>query len=99
MIGIGPLQFASPWVLLLLLALPVWWWMRRRRRPPAIVFSRVPTLLKGPRAGRGIAILLTTLRNVALIGFIVALGLLVDTFLIRVFLVPSIALLLGSRSI
>ncbi len=74
MIGIGPLQFGTPWALLLLLALPAWWWLRRSRRPPAIVFSRVAVLRKGPRAGRGVAVLLTTLRNLALVGFIVALA-------------------------
>jgi RND superfamily putative drug exporter len=33
------------------------------------------------------------------VGFTVALGLLIDTFLIRVFLVPSIAVLLGSKAL
>ena len=32
------------------------------------------------------------------VGFIVALGLLVDTFLVRALLVPSVALLLGERN-
>ena len=32
------------------------------------------------------------------VGFTVALGLLVDAFLVRTFLVPSIALLLGERN-
>ena len=32
------------------------------------------------------------------VGFVVALGLLVDTFLVRALLVPSIAVLLGERN-
>ena len=40
----------------------------------------------------------TALESLFQAGFTVALGLLVDTFLIRIFLVPSIALLLGSRA-
>jgi Ca-activated chloride channel homolog len=72
MVQVGPLQFASPWALLLLLALPVWWIWRRRRRPPAIVFSRVAALAAGPRAGRGITLFLFLLRNLALAGLIVA---------------------------
>ena len=50
-------------------------------------------------AGTFCTLLATELESLFQVGFIVALGLLVDTFLIRVFLVPSIALLLGSRSI
>jgi Ca-activated chloride channel homolog len=72
MVQIGPLQFASPWALLLLLALPVWWIWRRRRRPPAIVFSRVAALASGPRAGRGVTFFLFLLRNLVLAGLIIA---------------------------
>ncbi len=44
-------------------------------------------------------LLATELQSLFQVGFTVALGLLVDTFLVRIFLVPSIALLLGSRAI
>jgi Ca-activated chloride channel family protein len=74
MIQIGTLQFASPWWLLLLLLLPAWWILARRRRPAAIVFSRVPVLARGPRAGRGIARTLAMLRNLVLAGGVVALA-------------------------
>ncbi len=74
MIQLGALGFATPWALLLLLLLPAWWLWRRRRRPPAIVFSRVAALAKGPKAGRGIARTLFTLRNLALLALIVALA-------------------------
>ncbi len=74
MIQLGPLQFAQPWWLLLLLLLPAWWLLARRRRPAAIVFSRVPVLARGPRAGRGISKLLAALRNLALLFGIVALA-------------------------
>jgi Ca-activated chloride channel family protein len=74
MIEIGPLQFAQPLWLVLLLLLPVWWFLARRRRPAAIVFSRVPVLARGPRAGRGISKTLAVLRNLALISGIVALA-------------------------
>lgn len=68
------LSFATPWALLLLLALPAWWIWRRRRRPRAIVFSRVPVLAQGPRAGRGLARSLLVLRNLALATLVVALA-------------------------
>ena len=74
MIQLGALGFATPWVLLLLLLLPAWWLWRRRRRPPAIVFSRVAALAKGPKAGRGVARTLFTLRNLALVALILALA-------------------------
>ncbi|HEV7991621.1 MAG TPA: VWA domain-containing protein [Gemmatimonadaceae bacterium] len=74
MIGIGDVQFYSPWWLLLLLLLPLWWVVARRRTPPAIVFSRVAILAKGPRAGRGLARLLALLRNLALASGIIALA-------------------------
>jgi Ca-activated chloride channel homolog len=74
MIGFGDMQFYSPWWLLLLLLLPLWWIVARRRAPAAIVFSRVGVLARGPRAGRGLARLLTLLRNLALVCGIVALA-------------------------
>jgi Ca-activated chloride channel family protein len=74
MIEIGPLQLAQPLWLLLLLLLPVWWWLARRRKPAAIVFSRVPVLARGPRAGRTVTKILAVLRNLALICGIVALA-------------------------
>lgn len=74
MIALGPLGFATPWVLLLLLLLPLWWLWRRKRRPAAIVFSRVAALAKGPKAGRGVARTIFTLRNVALAALVLALA-------------------------
>ena len=74
MIQIGILQFASPWWLLLLLLLPAWWILARRRKPAAIVFSRVPVLARGPRAGRGIARTLAVMRNLVLAGGVIALS-------------------------
>lgn len=74
MIAIGQLQFASAWMLVLLLALPIWWIVRRRRRPAAIVFSRVPVLAQGPRAGRKTTLMLFVLRNLLLASMIVALA-------------------------
>jgi Ca-activated chloride channel family protein len=67
-------QFASPLWLLLLLLLPAWWLLARRRKPAAIVFSRVATLARGPRAGRGLARVLATFRNLALVAGVVALA-------------------------
>jgi Ca-activated chloride channel family protein len=74
MIDLVLLQFASAWALPLLLVLPIWWLWRRRRRSPAIIFSRVPALARGPRAGRGLARLLFLLRNLVLLGGVVALA-------------------------
>jgi Ca-activated chloride channel family protein len=74
MIQIGPLQFVSPWWLLLLLLLPAWWLVARRRRPAAIVYSRVPVLARGPKAGRSLTFLLALLRNLALASCIIALA-------------------------
>ena len=70
----GVVQFASAWALALLVALPAWWLWRRRRRTPAIVFSRVSALLKGPRAGRSITRTLFLLRNLVLLGGVLALA-------------------------
>ena len=50
-------------------------------------------------AGTFCTLLATELESLFQVGFTVALGLLVDTFLIRIFLVPSIALLLRSRAL
>jgi len=74
MIDFGVVQFASAWALPLLLALPAWWLWRRRRKPPAIVFSRVSALAKGPRAGRGVTRALFLLRNLVLLGAVLALA-------------------------
>lgn len=74
MIAIGALQFASAWMLLLLLVLPIWWIVRRKRRPAAIVFSRVPVLAQGPRAGRATTLVLFIMRNLLLASMIVALA-------------------------
>jgi Ca-activated chloride channel family protein len=74
MIGVGGIEFASPWWLLLLLLLPVWWLVARRRRPAAIVFSRVGILARGPHAGRGLARTLAVLRNLVLVAGILALA-------------------------
>src|SRR4051812_39128607 len=74
MISLGPVQFASPLWLLLLLLLPVWWLLARRRKPAAIVFSRVATLAKGPRAGRSLSRTLAILRNLVLATGILALA-------------------------
>jgi Ca-activated chloride channel homolog len=74
MLDLAAFQFASAWALPLLLVLPAWWWWRRKRHTPAIVFSRVAALAKGPRAGRGITRMLFLLRNLALLGGILALA-------------------------
>jgi Ca-activated chloride channel family protein len=69
-------EWQSPWALVLLGVLPLWFWWRRRggARAQAIVYSRVPLLASGPRAGRGLARLLITLRAMVLVGLIVALA-------------------------
>jgi Ca-activated chloride channel homolog len=74
MIDLGVMQFASAWALPLLLVLPAWWLWRRRRKSPSIVFSRVRALVKGPRAGRGVTRMLFLLRNLVLLGGVVALA-------------------------
>lgn len=68
------LQFATPWALLALIVLPLWWVVRARRRPAAITFSRAAMLARGPQSGARVAQILFLLRNVALIGLIVALA-------------------------
>jgi Ca-activated chloride channel family protein len=67
-------QLVTPWALLLLLALPAWWLIRARRRPPAITFSRTSTLARGPRVGSGVERTLFVLRNLVLVGLVVALA-------------------------
>lgn len=67
-------QFVTPWALVLLLALPVWWIIRARRRPPAITFSRTSTLARGPRVGSSIERMLFVMRNLVLIGLVIALA-------------------------
>jgi Ca-activated chloride channel family protein len=74
MMDLGLVQFASPWALLLLLVFPAWWLWRRGRPTPAISFSRVSVLAAGPRAGRLVPRLLFGLRNVVLIGSVLALA-------------------------
>jgi Ca-activated chloride channel homolog len=74
MIDLGPIQFASGWALLLLLMIPAWWLWRRRRKLPAIVFSRVSALMRGPRAGRAVTRTLFFMRNLVLIGGVLALS-------------------------
>ncbi|MDQ2891140.1 MAG: VWA domain-containing protein [Gemmatimonadota bacterium] len=72
MIPFTPVQLVSPWALLLALVLPVWWFARARQRPPAITFSRTATLARGPRVGSWVERVMFLLRNVLLIGLIVA---------------------------
>jgi len=66
--------FGTPWVLLLLLLLPLWWLARRRRPPSAIVFSRAGTLAESPRKGQWVLRLLFLVRNLAIVGLVVALA-------------------------
>ena len=74
MIPFTAIQFVTPWALVLLAALPLWWIVRARRRPPAITFSRTATLARGPHTGSAVHRTLFILRNVVLIGLIVALA-------------------------
>jgi len=74
MIDLGFLQFASAWALPLLLVIPAWWLWRRRRGRTAIVFSRVASLARGPRTGRGVTRFLFLLRNLVLLGSVLALA-------------------------
>jgi len=74
MTDLGALQFSSPWALALLLAFPVWWLWRRGRATPAIAFSRVNALASGPHAGRFVTRTLFALRNLVLLGGVVALS-------------------------
>ncbi len=74
MIRLGTLEIAWAWALLALVVLPLWWAWRRRHRPPAIVYSRVAVLARGPRAGRGVARALITLRALLITALVVALA-------------------------
>lgn len=74
MIALGGLQLASAYYLLLLLLLPLWWLLRRRWHAPAITFSRAQLLAHGPRAGRTVPRLVFALRNLALVGAVLALA-------------------------
>jgi Ca-activated chloride channel family protein len=74
MTQLAGIQFASAWMLIFLLALPIWWVVRKRKRPAAIVFSRVPVLAAGPRAGRKTTLFLFVFRNLLLASTIVALS-------------------------
>jgi len=71
---LGGISFAHPVLLLLLALLPMWGWWRRRRvqRLDAIPFSRVATLVAGPRPRVAWTGLLPWLRLFAVSGFIVA---------------------------
>ncbi len=71
---LGPLEFGTPWVLLVLLLLPLWWLWRRRRQPAAIRFSRAPLLARGPRHGRLVRRSLFALRNLLLVALVIALA-------------------------
>ncbi len=74
MIPYTSIQLVAPWALALLAVLPVWWIVRARRRPPAITFSRTATLARGPHVGSAVHRMLFILRNLVLIGLIVALA-------------------------
>jgi Ca-activated chloride channel family protein len=71
---LGALQFAQPYALALLILLPMWWYLRARRRPPAITFAQAEVLAKGPKSGMFLPRLLFLLRNLVLIGLILALA-------------------------
>jgi Ca-activated chloride channel family protein len=73
-LNLGLVQIATPWALLLLLLLPAWWILRARQKPPAITFSRAATLAEGPRTGHSITRLLFVLRNIVVIGLVLALA-------------------------
>lgn len=68
------MELVAPLALLFLILLPALWLYRARRKPPAITFSRTATLARGPHTGAGIARLLFVLRNVVLLGLVVALA-------------------------
>lgn len=68
------IEFYTPLALLLLILLPIWWVWRRGRRPDAIVFSRTSVLARGPQTGSWIPRVMFLLRNLALIGLVVALA-------------------------
>ncbi len=71
--GVG---FATPSALLLLAVVPIWWAMRARAaaRPAAVTFSRVGMLASGPGTHWNATRTIFVLRNLALIGAVVALA-------------------------
>jgi len=70
----GGIEFYTPLALALLILLPGWWLWRRTRRPDAIVFSRTSVLARGPQSGSWIPHAIFLLRNLALVGLVVALA-------------------------
>ena len=73
----------------------------RRRRSEGVLVERTGGVITSAGlilAATFCTLMATELESLFQVGFTVALGLLVDTFLIRIFLVPSIALLLGSKT-
>jgi Ca-activated chloride channel family protein len=67
-------QFAYPLALALLAALPIWWIVRHNRKVPAITFSRTSTLGRGPHVGSRVERTLFLLRNLVLVGLVVAIA-------------------------
>ena len=68
------IEFASPWALWLLLVLPLWWLVRRKRRPVAIAFPRAATLKGVVRRSGRMALVLVSLRVLAIAAMILALA-------------------------
>ncbi len=68
------LTVETPWALVLLVLIPLWWIARARLRPPSITFSRAGALARGPRAGAAITRIALLLRNLVLLGAILALA-------------------------
>ena len=66
-----PIDFATPWALVLLIILPIWWVLRIIRRPPTITFSRADLIARGPKKGSWYPKLLFVLRNLLLAALIV----------------------------
>lgn len=71
--GVG---FATPAALLLLAVLPLWWSLRARgsAQPAAVTFSRVGTLASGPGTHWSAIRTMFLLRNLALVGAVMALA-------------------------
>lgn len=68
------IDFALPWAFVALVPVLLWTIWRRRRRPPALLHARAELLASGPRRGRWLARLSTTLRVVGLLALVVALA-------------------------